>query len=160
MRFSDETQSAGALRGEPPEAIDRRRALAAAIWLATTVGVLGLAAVLRYEAPESVRLPGWERPLPEICLMRRMLAMPCPGCGLTRSFILAADGRLAAAAAMHPVGLVLFALFASQVPLRCHQLLRFVRGRSVYATLQYDLVLLIGLALSLWIWWGVKLALP
>ena len=49
-------------------------------------------------APESV-----ER-LPTACAFRRVTGLPCPGCGLTRSWVLTAHGRLRGASERHPFG--------------------------------------------------------
>ena len=45
---------------------------------------------------------------PVICLFRRITSHPCPGCGLTRSFVAAADLRLHDAFAYHLFGPLLF----------------------------------------------------
>ena len=49
-------------------------------------------------APESVE------GLPAACAFRRVTGLPCPGCGLTRSWVLTAHGRVRGAAARHPFG--------------------------------------------------------
>ncbi|MGI8925207.1 MAG: DUF2752 domain-containing protein, partial [Tepidiformaceae bacterium] len=46
---------------------------------------------------------------PVVCPFRMATALPCPACGMTRSFIATADGGLARALAFHPLGPVLFA---------------------------------------------------
>lgn len=53
--------------------------------------------------PESV-----ER-LPSVCTFRRLTGLPCPGCGLTRSWALTAHGRMRAAVDRHPFGPPTFA---------------------------------------------------
>lgn len=42
-----------------------------------------------------------------ICLSRRLLHLPCPGCGMTRAFAHLAKGEWAAAAKDHPLSFVL-----------------------------------------------------
>jgi hypothetical protein len=42
--------------------------------------------------------------LPVLCAFRRTTGLPCPGCGLTRSWSLAAHGDLSGALARHPFG--------------------------------------------------------
>jgi hypothetical protein len=66
------------------------------------------AVVLQFEMPDRIALPivGWS--LPQTCWTRRILGLNCPGCGLTRSFVLAADGRATGAWQVHPVGTVVF----------------------------------------------------
>jgi hypothetical protein len=55
--------------------------------------------------------------LPEICGMKRMGWGECPGCGLTRSFVLGV--RLKAEAfRLHPAGPILLLVVAGQIPYR------------------------------------------
>lgn len=44
-----------------------------------------------------------------VCLFRRILGLPCPGCGLTRAFAHLAKGEWRQAAADHPFSFVLAA---------------------------------------------------
>ncbi|WP_134765804.1 DUF2752 domain-containing protein [Nocardioides sp. 1609] len=46
---------------------------------------------------------------PVICPFRRVTGLPCPGCGLTRSWVDLAHGDLAGAWSMNPFGIVLVA---------------------------------------------------
>ena len=50
--------------------------------------------------------------IPFRCLFRSLTNHECPSCGLTRSFVAVAHGRLKDAVVFHPGGPVLFALFA------------------------------------------------
>ena len=45
---------------------------------------------------------------PVVCLFRRITGHPCPGCGLTRSFVAMADLRLGEAFAHHVFGPLVF----------------------------------------------------
>lgn len=65
-------------------------------WLLT--GLLGLAglAVLHVWVPSG-------DPSGAICLSRRLLHIPCPGCGMTRAFAHLAKGEWGAALALHPL---------------------------------------------------------
>jgi hypothetical protein len=47
--------------------------------------------------------------LPSPCLFYHMTGLPCPACGLTRSFVCIAHGQLSQAVVWHPLGPVLFA---------------------------------------------------
>ncbi|MGH9456563.1 MAG: DUF2752 domain-containing protein [Thermoanaerobaculia bacterium] len=49
----------------------------------------------------------------EVCWSRLVLGRPCPGCGLTRSFVAAARGDIPRASAWNPAGPPLFALVAA-----------------------------------------------
>jgi hypothetical protein len=46
-------------------------------------------------------------PATALCLSRRLLHLPCPGCGLTRAFAALAKGEWAAALRLHPLAPVL-----------------------------------------------------
>ncbi len=45
--------------------------------------------------------------LPDLCGFRRLTALPCPGCGLTRSLVCACHLRLGESVTYHPLGPVL-----------------------------------------------------
>jgi hypothetical protein len=98
------------------------------VWLVTSAATLLLACLLRVHSGTKVVLPIIERPLPELCLSRTWLQLPCPGCGLTRSFIALGHGDLAAAWRYNPAGLYIFVLCVFQLPYRGWQLWRI--GRS------------------------------
>src|SRR5256885_17256930 len=48
-----------------------------------------------------------------ICLSRTLFHMPCPGCGLTRSFVSLWHGQVLLSLRYHPFGLPLFILCAA-----------------------------------------------
>jgi len=54
---------------------------------------------------------GWESPVP-LCLVKGLTGRDCPGCGMTRAFLLIGHGRLADAAAMHPASIPAFLVVA------------------------------------------------
>ena len=86
-------------------------ALAAAVVLASLLLTADLDAVyLRGEA------------LPGVCLFSRFTGMRCLGCGLTRAFVLTAHLDLASALQAHPLGPLLWALTAAQLPYRAWRL--------------------------------------
>lgn len=62
-----------------------------------------------------------------ICYFRQMLGIPCPGCGLTRSFLLILQGSFAEAWQLHPFayGWIAFGivLFVDRYVLRGKELL-------------------------------------
>jgi Protein of unknown function (DUF2752) len=67
-----------------------RRVLYACLAAAVTAATLA--------KPESVE------GLPSVCAFRRVTGLPCPGCGLTRSWVLTANGRFRHASERHPFG--------------------------------------------------------
>lgn len=48
--------------------------------------------------------------LPDICMFHRITGLPCPGCGMTRSFICMAHGRFVEAFHYHALGPIAFAI--------------------------------------------------
>jgi hypothetical protein len=118
------------------------------------LGVLLVAALLRVEEGASVVIPFVNRTLPELCYWRIMTGMECPGCGLTRCFIAAAHGDLAAAWSYNPIGVLLFAGVVFQIPYRAWQLWRISTGRDELGTIALPYVML-GVSVLLilqWFW--------
>jgi hypothetical protein len=50
--------------------------------------------------------------IPSVCVFYHLTGLPCPGCGLTRSFVCFAHGEIKQAFAYHPLGPILFLAFA------------------------------------------------
>ncbi len=46
--------------------------------------------------------------LPSICLFYHLTGLPCPGCGLTRSFVCLGHGHWRESLHWHPLGLVIY----------------------------------------------------
>jgi hypothetical protein len=65
-------------------------------WLLTGLAGLAGLAVLHVWVPSG-------DPSGAICLSRRLLHIPCPGCGMTRAFAHLAKGEWGAALALHPL---------------------------------------------------------
>lgn len=61
---------------------------------------------------------------PVLCPFRMALGLPCPSCGLTRSFCSISQGRIADAFAFHPLGPVLFAGMVIALLIAAWELLR------------------------------------
>lgn len=53
-------------------------------------------------------------PLPEVCALKRTTGLPCPGCGLTRSWVSAVHGDLGGSLAHHPLGWLILAYALAQ----------------------------------------------
>ena len=78
--------------------------------------VLCLAFVLRFGEGQRVTVAGI--PLPPLCASQAIFGAGCPGCGLTRSFVLLAHGDWHAARKMHRIGWVLALAMLAQFPYR------------------------------------------
>jgi hypothetical protein len=100
------------------EALGNRPWFADAFLLAVC-GAVVLAAVVLTPGADAVSWFGVE--IPVVCGFRRFTGWPCPGCGLTRSFVFMAHGQLLAAFRVHALGPLLFAVVASQVPWRLYR---------------------------------------
>jgi hypothetical protein len=127
------------------------------ILLAICIAVLTMAAILSVRDGSQVLLPLLQIPLPELCTMRRLAGIDCPGCGLTRCFISLAHGDLAAAWSYNPAGLWLFAIMSLQIPFRSFQLWRISRGRAEIV-LPWAAQIAFGiLAMGLIVQWALRL---
>jgi hypothetical protein len=69
---------------------------------------------------------GWESPVP-LCLVKGLTGLDCPGCGMTRAFLLIAHGRPGDATASHPASLPAFLIVAG---LAVTGIVRLLRGRA------------------------------
>jgi hypothetical protein len=128
------------------------------VWLALCSGVLVLASLLSVRGTTQVVLPVLGLPLPELCMMRRMWGIDCPGCGITRCFIALAHGDAASAWSYNPAGLWLFAIMAFQIPFRTYQLCRIRRGRAEVVLSGTVQVALGAFAVALIAQWALRLS--
>lgn len=78
----------------------------------------------------TVPLTGLRISLPRTCISHRVFGVSCPGCGLTRSFVLTARGDLRGAWRANPVGPALFLVCLLQIPYRCIEYFGLVRSIS------------------------------
>ncbi len=96
--------------------------------LGISSAVVLAAVLLRVHGEERVVLPVVGIPLPGTCTFKQFVGADCPGCGLTRCFVSMGHGQLGRAWRFNPVGVVFFAVVASQIPFRAIQLWRLKRG--------------------------------
>ena len=128
-----------------------------AVLLVISSGILLLALVLSVRNRSEVLVPWLNIPLPELCVMRRVTGLGCPGCGLTRCFISLAHGDWAAAWSYNPAGLFLFVVIALQIPFRGVQLWRISHGRGELRTGMLSQVTIILFASALIGQWVLRL---
>ncbi len=128
------------------------------------LAVIAAAALLGVRDERQVHLPQLSWTVPELCSYHVITGLDCPGCGMTRSFISLAHGRWLDAFHYHPLGAVLFAYLAAQVPFQAWQIFRIRRGKRPLRAdpLHRRLILAyfaVFLAFGLWRlasqWWGV-----
>lgn len=83
--------------------------------LGVCLGLLGAALVPAPVAPGGdVGLSIAGVRLPEVCGFKRVTGIPCPGCGLTRSWVSALHGDLRASFAHHTLGWLVLAYVVAQ----------------------------------------------
>jgi hypothetical protein len=121
--------------------------------------VVGLAMSMSIQGSEKVSLPGMGGPLPELCHLKRVFQLPCPGCGLTRSFIAMGHFDLYAAASYNAVGIPLFLITLFQIPYRGYWLLRKDRKPMSLSGFRIEGALMILLSAMLVAQWGLRLAM-
>lgn len=91
--------------------------------LLVSIVVICLAIGLETSDHGRVAVKGWSGlRVPELCSSRAWLGVTCPGCGLTRSFIHLAHGRLADSIAANRVGWILALTVVLQLPYRIYLL--------------------------------------
>lgn len=84
-----------------------------------------------------------------VCPLRHFTGIPCPGCGMTRSFMAIADGDLGHAIAEHLFGPLLFFGFAIAVTHSAWELLQNRHFTTFYTQLLADRRWQIGMAVLL-----------
>jgi len=82
----------------------------------TNAGVIWLLLSAIFAASALLPLPhgayGQIGSLPSLCLFYHLTGLPCPGCGLSRSFVSLGHGHFVEALHWHPLGPALFLLLA------------------------------------------------
>lgn len=103
----------------------------------------------------TVPLLGSTIQLPETCMSRRILNIPCPGCGLTRSFVAFSRGRIEEAFRFNAMGPFIYVLLLLQIPYRLAELFGLGAMSSVWIWIKGRLervvwLVLVGL-LAAWV---------
>ena len=123
-------------------------------WMSLTV--IGLSFLLRAPGPQSVYLPGASFPLPELCTAKGLFGVPCPGCGLTRSFISISHGQLGRAWGFNPVSFLLYPFVFVQIPWNAMQYW-FIRKRGYGLYVPFIHLLPITIAVIMLLQWLIRL---
>ena len=125
--------------------------------IATIIVVLSFVLQVRSDQRVELRfLPDY--PFPETCLSRSMWGIACPGCGLTRSFILLVRGQFAESFAVNRTGWLLAVAVLVQFPYRLFMLRQLARHGYPepdwhLATTVFSAVLIAALVVN----WGLAL---
>ena len=119
--------------------------------LATVAG----SSVLKIRDGREVIVPVVNKPLPGTCTFQNVTGIPCPGCGLTRSFISLVHRNLADAWRYNPAGMPFFALVVFQIPYRLGQIARIRHGLPERQWVSLDRWVVTGLVAVLLVHWGV-----
>lgn len=111
--------------------------------LGMSVAALLLSSCLEVRPEGGVGPRGWHGiALPGLCLSQEIWGISCPGCGLTRSFILLAQGQWHSAFEMHRLGWFMAVVVAGQIPYRlaCLWQNRQVLGRTCTRLIGYLII--------------------
>lgn len=131
------------------KAADARRHALANLWWAAAAAAILIAAHLLPPDPRGYGTHRHILPLP--CIFRELTGLPCPGCGLTTSFALAARGLWAESFAAHylgPAGYVatwLVLIWGLLGTFRC------VKGPAGYVDRPSVLYVLAAVVIGVWI---------
>jgi len=106
--------------------------------VAVLIGALAVVIVsaLLDTTDDWVTVFGWQ--MPEVCTLRKVFGLPCPGCGLTRSFVYMGHLDVLAAFRMNWLGPLFWGFVAAQVPLRSWKLLKALRYARAVASSERD----------------------
>ena len=124
-------------------------------WTFLTIAVVVVTAsfLLSIRNREQVIVPIVNAPLPGTCTFRTATGLPCPGCGLTRSFISMGHGQFRDAWSYNPAGFLFFLVVAFQIPYRIYQIRRIRRGQDQHRFARIDNWILILLVIALIVQW-------
>ncbi len=97
--------------------------------------------------------------LPDTCMSRRLLNIPCPGCGLTRSFVAFSQGRFRESFRFNLMGPFIYIICLFQIPYRLAELLGLGADNNVWNSLKKRLDTVVWLVLlGLVAGWVIKMA--
>lgn len=89
---------------------------------------------------------------PVVCPFRRLTGLPCPGCGLTRSWVYAAHGWWRESFASHPFGLLLMAAVVVLAVTVAVRRIRRTAAPDIDRLLKHPVALGLG---AVWLSWAL-----
>ena len=127
-----------------------------AIFFCLSLAVIAMTFLMQSSGQTAVFLPGASYPMPELCTAKRVFGVPCPGCGLTRSFISISHGQFSRAWGFNPAGFLLYAFVFVQIPWNAMQFW-LIRKRGYGFHLPYIHFLPIAIAIVLLVQWLLRM---
>lgn len=115
--------------------------------------VVGAACLLEVRADQKVAVKSLPAlVIPPTCMSNEAFGVPCPGCGLTRSFVELGHGRFGNSLAQHRVGWILAVAVVFQIPYRIIALRR--RKNTLFPSRLSKGIsgVLIALLIANWLW--------
>ena len=98
--------------------------------MATTA--ISMSFVMTVEDGQKVFLPFTKTPMPEMCGVRSVLGVDCPGCGMSRAFISISNLEIDKALAFNSASLIVYLFVAIQIPWHAMQVfITFHRGGPI-----------------------------
>ena len=121
-------------------------------YLVLALVFLILPAFLSFVPQDDRSVTLFSKDLPSFCLTHSLFGVQCPGCGLTRSFVLLTHGRLREALGFHRVGPILYLYFLYQVFYRIYALRRLPGPlpKKLMLFQHYLALVIIGLLILNW----------
>ena len=89
-----------------------------ALVLLLCCGMVTAAWILQFSPKQPSRLCLFAKPLPEVCLFKRVSGIPCPGCGLAHSWVAAMHGQFSRSWQYHRLGGLILVYTLLQIAIR------------------------------------------
>ena len=121
-------------------------------------GIIAAALVITPTKTESPYLKIGSIPLPDTCIFHNLTGLPCPGCGLSRSIVAAAHGKIISSFSLHRLGLLTLAYILLQFIFRLGWILFPKYGLRFSRTRRYLDRGIIGLAVLFGLNWILTLS--
>ena len=90
--------------------------------LLMATAAISMSFVMTVEDGQAVYLPFATGPMPEMCGVRSVLGVDCPGCGMSRAFISISHLEIGKALALNSASLFVYLFVAIQIPWHAMQI--------------------------------------